>query len=91
MVHPPVVIHVRPRAAADLLAELLGEDYGAVVSDGSEADALVNVEPIDERRRGVVIYRVIQASHTLVDRHPKATIYLVTEDGNRWRLPPPAL
>jgi len=91
MVHPPVVIHVRPRAAADLLAELLGEDYGAVVSDGSEADALVNVEPIDERRRGVVIYRVIHASRTVADRHPEAQMFLATEEGSRWRLPPPAL
>jgi hypothetical protein len=91
MVHPPVIVHVSPRAAADLLAELLGEDYGAMVADGSEAEALVNVEPIDERRRGVVIYRVIQASRTVADRHPEARMFLVTEEGSRWRLPPPAL
>ena len=71
---------------------LLGEDYGAVVADGPRAaEAHVTVEPIDERRRGVVIYRVIQASRTVADRHPGACMFLVTEEGSRWRLPPPAL
>jgi hypothetical protein len=91
MVQPPVVIHVSPRAAAELLAELLGKDYGAVVAEGADDDALVNVEPIDEQRRGVVIYRVIQASRTVADQHPEARMFLVTEEGSRWRLPPPAL
>lgn len=91
MVRPPVIIHVSPRAAADLLAGLLGEEYGAVVSDGPGGGALVNVEPIDEPRRGVVIYRVIQASRTVADQHPDAHMFLVTDEGSRWRLPPPAL
>ena len=37
------------------------------------------------------MYRVVQASFTIAARHPDAKIYLVTEDGNRWELPPPAL
>lgn len=92
MVKPPVIVHVTPREAADLLADLLGEDYGAVVSPGDgEAEAVVNVEPIDEQRRGVVIYRVIQASRTVAEQHPDAAMFLVTEEGSRWRLPPPAI
>ena len=93
MVKPPVIVHVTPRAAADLLAHLLGEDYGAVVSPGEDANggAIVNVEPIDEQRRGVVIYRVIQASRTVAERHPEASMFLLTEEGSRWRLPPPAI
>jgi len=92
MVHPPVIVHVSPRGAANLLAELLGVDYGAVVSAGEDdATAVVNVEPIDERRRGVVIYRVIQASRNVAERHPDASMFLVTEEGSRWRLPPPAI
>lgn len=93
MVKPPVIVHVSPNDAAELLAELLGEDYGAVVSPGAEpaASAVVNVEPIDEQRRGVVIYRVIQASRTVAERMPEASMFLVTEEGSRWRLPPPAI
>jgi hypothetical protein len=93
VVHPPVIVHVSPNGAADLLAELLGEDYGAVVSPGPEpsAAAVVNVEPIDEQRRGVVIYRVIQASRTVAEQIPEASMFLVTEEGSRWRLPPPAI
>lgn len=92
VVHPPVFVHVTPNDAAELLAELLGEDYGAVVSPGAgDAAAVVNVEPIDETRRGVVIYRVIQASRTVAERHPDASMFLVTEEGSRWRLPPPAI
>ena len=91
MVHPPVIVHVSPRPAADLLAQLLGEEYGAVVADGTTGEALVNVEPIDEQRRGVVIYRVIQASRSVAECHPDAHMFLVTEEGSRWRLPPPAI
>jgi hypothetical protein len=92
MVHPPVIVHVTPREAADLLSELLGEDYGAVVQPGEgEVAAVVNVEPIDEQRRGVVIYRVIQASRNVAELHPEASMFLVTEEGSRWRLPPPAI
>lgn len=92
MVKPPVIVHVSPRAAADLLANLLGEDYGAVVQpDEQDGESVVSVEPIDEQRRGVVIYRVIQASRSVAERHAGATMYLVTEEGSRWRLPPPAI
>jgi hypothetical protein len=91
MVKPPVIVHAEPRDAAELLAELLGEDYGAVVETGADAHAVVTVEPIDEQRRGVVIYRIIQASRTVAARLPDASLYLVTEEGSRWRLPPPAI
>jgi hypothetical protein len=92
VVKPPVIVHVTPHAAAELLSELLGEDYGAVVSPGEgDAAAVVNVEPIDEQRRGVVIYRVIQASRTVAEQQPDAQMFLVTEEGSRWRLPPPAI
>jgi hypothetical protein len=91
MVKPPVVVHASPAEAAEMLAELLGDDYGAVVGPGEEEQAVVTVEPIDEHRRGVVIYRVIQASRTVADRFPGAALFLVTEEGSRWRLPPPAI
>jgi hypothetical protein len=92
MVKPPVIVHVWPRAAAELLADLLGEDYGAVGQpDEHEGETVVSVEPIDEHRRGVVIYRVIQASRTVAEREPGASMFLVTEEGSRWRLPPPAI
>jgi hypothetical protein len=92
VVKPPVIVHVSPHDAAVLLADLLGEDYGAVVSPGNEgAVAVVNVEPIDEQRRGVVIYRVIQASRNVAEQMPDASMFLVTEEGSRWRLPPPAI
>jgi hypothetical protein len=51
----------------------------------------VTIEPIDDMRRGVVIYRVIQASRTVAQQHPEADQFLITEEGSRWRLPPPAL
>ena len=88
-----MIVQVSPNDAAELLADLLGEDYGAVVSPGAEpaAAAVVNVEPTDEQRRGVVIYRVIQASRTVAERMPDASMFLVTEEGSRWRLPPPAI
>jgi hypothetical protein len=92
VVKPPVVVHASPHDAAVLLADLLGEDYGAVVGEGEgDSAAVVTVEPIDEHRRGVVIYRVIQASRTVAERHADAALYLVTEEGSRWRLPPPAI
>jgi hypothetical protein len=91
VVKPPVIVHASPAEAAGLLAELLGEDYGAVVGPGEDEQAVVTVEPIDEHRRGVVIYRVIQASRTVAERFPQSTLYLVTEEGSRWRLPPPAI
>jgi signal transduction histidine kinase len=72
------------------MLSLLGDEYGAVGEREGDWWKLT-IRPIDQFRRGTIIYRVIQASRTLADRHPEATIYLVTEDGNRWRLPPPVL
>ena len=86
-----MIVHASTVAAAELLAELLGEDYGAAVSPGEEGDGTVIVEPIDEKRRGVVLYRVIQASRTVAEQLPDADLFLVTEEGSRWRLPPPAI
>ena len=91
MVKPPVLVHVSPPSAAELLADLLGEDYGAEVGPGDSGQAVVTVEPIDEQRRGVVIYRVIQASRNVAEQMPDASMFLVTEEGSRWRLPPPAI
>jgi len=82
VVKPPVIVHAAPRDAADLLAELLGEDYGAVVEPGTDADSVVTVEPIDEHRRGVVIYRIIQASRSVAEQFPEASLFLVTEEGS---------
>lgn len=90
MVKPPVIVHASTLAAAELLAELLGEDYGPAVNAGDDG-ATVIVEPIDERRRGVVLYRVIQASRSVAERMPDADMFLLTEEGSRWRLPPPAI
>jgi hypothetical protein len=76
--------------AGEEMLELLTDEYGAT----GERDGnwwTLTIRPIDQFRRGTIIYRVVQASRTLADRHPGATIYLVTEDGNRWELPPPAL
>jgi hypothetical protein len=91
MVKPPVVVHASPLEAAQLLAELLGEDYGAAVEPGDASPSVVTVEPIDEHRRGVVIYRIIQASRNVAEQFPDASLFLVTEEGSRWRLPPPAI
>lgn len=93
MVHPPVIVHASPQEAAELLADLLGEDYGAVVkpANGEGGPTIVSVEPIDEQRRGVVLYRVIQASRNVAEQMPSAQMFLLTEEGSRWRLPPPAI
>jgi signal transduction histidine kinase len=77
-------------AAGEEMLSLLGDEYGAEGERDGDWWKLT-IRPIDQFRRGTIIYRVVQASHTLVDRHPDATIYLGTEDGNRWRLPPPPL
>jgi signal transduction histidine kinase len=77
-------------AAGEEMVSLLGEEYGPTAERDGEWWR-VTVRPIDQFRRGTIIYRVIQASRTLADRHPETTIFLVTEDGNRWKLPPPAL
>ena len=86
-----MIVHASSLAAAELLAELLGDDYGPVVRPGEEDDATILVEPIDERRRGVVLYRVIQASRNVAEQMPDANLFLLTDEGSRWRLPPPAL
>jgi hypothetical protein len=76
--------------AGEEMLTLLADEYGAV---GERDDDwwTVTIRPIDQFRRGTIIYRVVQAARTIVDRHPDAAIYLVTEDGNRWTLPPPPL
>src|SRR5581483_5767273 len=85
----PVTVTVSDADAAELLTRLL-DDYFAVLGAGDEGP-IVQVEPIDDTRRSVVLYRVIQASRTVADRYPEAKLYLLTEEGSRWRLPPPAL
>jgi signal transduction histidine kinase len=72
------------------MMSLLGDEYGATAEHDGEWWKLT-IRPIDQFRRGTIIYRVVQASRTIADRHPETTTYLVTEDGNRWRLPPPPL
>jgi hypothetical protein len=53
---------------------------------------VVHAAPLaDEHRRGVVIYRIIQASRNVAEQFPAASLFLVTEEGSRWRLPPPAI
>jgi hypothetical protein len=91
VVKPPVIVHASTLAAAELLAELLGDDYGPDVNAGDDGGATVIVEPIDEKRRGVVLYRVIQASRNVAERIPDADMFLLTDEGSRWRLPPPAI
>jgi hypothetical protein len=86
---PPVIVLVTAAAAAEQLAGLL-EDYFAVLTE-ADGQWRVSIEPIDELRRGTVLYRVIQASRTVANDNPDAAMYLVTEEGSRWRLPPPAL
>jgi hypothetical protein len=86
---PPVIVAVSDVEAARLLVDLLGPEYGAVLSEAGQPR--VQIEPIDETRRSVVLYRVIQASRTVAERHPTASLFLLTEEGSRWRLPPPAI
>jgi hypothetical protein len=82
----PVVVKAAPREAAAALRELL-DDYGATLV----GDETVEIAPDDATRRGTVIYRVIQASRTVAETHTGADMFLITEDGNRWRLPPPQI
>jgi signal transduction histidine kinase len=84
-----VLVSAEDDAGEEMLS-LLGDEYGATGEREGEWWTLM-IRPIDQFRRGTIIYRVIQASRTVAARHPEATIYLVTEDGNRWRLPPPPL
>jgi hypothetical protein len=87
---PPVLVTVSDPAAAELLVYILGMDYGAILGE-ADGVPLVEVVPIDDTRRGVVLYRVIQASRTVAAQYPDANLFLLTEEGSRWRLPPPAL
>jgi hypothetical protein len=85
----PVRVTVEPVEAAREMTALL-EDYFAEL-DGESDPPLISIVPIDAHRRGTVIYRVIQASRTIAKRYPDADMLLQTEDGERWRLPPPAI
>jgi hypothetical protein len=87
---PPVLVTVTDRAAAEFMVHVLGAEYGAVLGE-TGGEPLVKVVPIDDTRRGVVLYRVIQASRTVAARYPDAELFLLTEEGSRWRLPPPAI
>jgi hypothetical protein len=87
----PVSVPVAAEGTAgEEMLSLLSDEYGA--TGEREGDWWkATIRPIDQFRRGTIIYCVIQASRTLAAQHPETTIYLVTEDGNRRRLPPPAL
>jgi hypothetical protein len=84
---PPVVVTVSPADAAVFLRDLLDDYFAELSADRSK----VTIAPIDDMKRGTVFYRVIQASRTVADRYPDATLFVITEDGMRWRLPPPAI
>lgn len=86
----PVVVTASPSPAGEAMLGLLNDEYGATGErDGDEWT--ISVVPLDGSRRGTVIYRVIQASRTVAERYPDASLYLITEDGNSWKLPPPGL
>ena len=76
--------------ASEEMLSLLSEEYGATGEREGDWWKLT-IRPIDQCGRSAIVYRVIQVSQTLADRHPETKIYLVTEDGNRWTLPPPPL
>jgi hypothetical protein len=84
-----VLVGAAEHAGEEMLS-LLADEYAATGEREGDWWTLT-IRPIDQFRRGTIIYRVIQASETLAERHPDAEIYLITEDGNRWSLPPPAL
>ena len=86
----PVLVEAAPLGAGEQLLGLLADEYGAVGEPHGDTWHIW-IAPIDDLRRGTIIYRVIQASRTVDAAHPGCRIFLVTEDGNRWRLPPPAL
>jgi hypothetical protein len=86
----PVLVEASPDDAGRAMLGLLSDEYGAT----GELDGdtwRIAIEPIDDVRRGTIIYRVIQASRTVEADHADARLYLITEDGNRWRIPPPSL
>lgn len=87
---PVFVLLSADGAAHEEMLSLLGDEYGATAEREGDWWRLT-IRPIDQFRRGTIIYRIVQASRTFADRHPHTDVYLVTEDGNRWTLPPPAL
>jgi signal transduction histidine kinase len=87
---PVSVLVAAAEQAGEEMLLLLSDEYAATGEREGDWWTLT-IRPIDQFRRGTIIYRVIQASRTLAERHPNAEVYLVTEDGNRWSLPPPAL
>lgn len=86
----PVLVEASPAGAGRAMLELLADEYGAVGELAGETWH-ISIAPIDDVRRGTIIYRVIQASRSVDAAHPGSRLYLITEDGNRWRLPPPSL
>lgn len=84
-----MLVSAQPAEAAQMLHELL-LDYQAELHE-ADGEPTIEIEPVDDFRRGTVIYRVIQASRTVTAKYPDSLLYLITEDGSRWRLPPPAL
>jgi hypothetical protein len=86
----PVFVEASPAAAGAELLRLLSDEYGAVGEQDGDTWRLT-IAPIDNRRRGTIIYRAIQAARTVEQAFPEARLYLITEDGNRWRIPPPSL
>jgi hypothetical protein len=85
----PVIVTVTPRDAAQFLHELLLDYQSELLDDGREP--FISIVPADAARRGTVIYRVVQASLNVHERYPESSLFLITEDGNRWRLPPPPI
>ncbi len=86
----PVLVEATPAEAGAAMLKLLSDEYGAVGEQEGDTWRL-RIPPIDDVRRGTIIYRVIQASRTVEAAHPGCTLHLITEDGNRWRIPPPSL
>ena len=86
----PVLVEASPADAGAEMLRLLSDEYG----DVGELDGdtwTISIAPVDSVRRGTIIYRVIQAARTVEAAFPDSLLYLITEDGNRWRLPPPSL
>ena len=86
----PVLVEASPAEAGAAMLALLSDEYGAVGEQSGDTWHL-RITPIDDVRRGTIIYRVIQASRAVDSSHPGFSLYLITEDGNRWRIPPPSL
>jgi hypothetical protein len=86
---PPVVVTAAPLEAARYMRELL-DDYFAEL-DERRRPPRITIVPLTDVKRGTVFYRVIQVSRAVAARFPDATLFVITEDGNRWRLPPPPI